>query len=98
MEAVVGPVIPELSVLPRDDGTWVPRELAVRSPTRVREATGADEHLAMSVVIWLLVGLVAWSLVACFVGILVGGAARLRDLHPGPSGSGLSRSAVRRAA
>jgi hypothetical protein len=51
----------------------------------------------MSVVMWLLVGFVAWSALACVVGFVVGGAARLRDLHPGPS-AGLSRSSVRRAA
>jgi hypothetical protein len=35
----------------------------------------------MSVLMWLLVVLVVWSLVACVVGLVVGGAARMRDVH-----------------
>lgn len=36
---------------------------------------------AMSVLMWLLVVLVVWSLVACVVGLVLGGAARLRDVN-----------------
>ena len=35
----------------------------------------------MSVVLWLLALLVVWSLAACVVGVVIGGAARLRDAH-----------------
>jgi hypothetical protein len=37
--------------------------------------------VAMSIVMWLLVALVVWSLVSCVVGLVIGGAARLRDVY-----------------
>ena len=52
----------------------------------------------MSFVLVLTLVLVGWSVVACVVGFVVGGAARLRDEHSSPPGPGLTRSAVRRAA
>lgn len=52
----------------------------------------------MGVVVWLFLGLVVWTLVACAVGFVVGSAARLRDEHARRPGPGLSRSAVTRAA